>query len=384
MKNNFPSHLRSILLFFFGVGVLEYFVDSGDTPAFLKFPMVSLAVLIWILTIAVFEVSLSALKEMNAKEVSKEDKLKYEALKAEKINSNSQDLWIVFTNSTTLRSILIFFIGAGVLEYFVDSGEPPAFLKYPLVLLALFVLLLAIVVLNVSLKAFKAIDDKVVTAEEKLKYEAIKAEKAHLIPESIWSKLTKTRTLEDEDEIVLNHNYDGIRELDNVLPPWWVYLFYMTIVFALVYLIRFEILNEYNQEEEYIASVELAKTEFEAWKKTAKDYVDVSSVTVLTDISDLEAGKAIFIQNCAVCHKPDAGGSIGPNLTDDKWILGGGVKNIFKTISKGGRPDKGMEAWGKKGLKALDIQQLSSYILSLQGTNPPNAKKEEGEIWEKE
>lgn len=384
MKNYFPSHLRSILLFFLGVGVLEYFVDSGDTPAFLKFPMVSLAVLIWILAIAVFEVSFNALKEMEAIEVSPEDKLKYQALKAEKLTSDSQSIWLDFTSSTTLRSILIFFLGAGLLEYFVDSGEPPAFLKNPFVLLALLVLLLAIVVLDVSLKAFKAINSKVVTAEEKLKYDVIKAEKSHLITESLWSKLIKSSTIEDEDEIILNHNYDGIRELDNVLPPWWVYLFYMTIVFALIYLIRFEILNEYNQEEEYNASVELAKTEFEEWKKTAKDYVDVSSVTLLTDISDIDAGKAIFIQNCAVCHKPDGGGSIGPNLTDNKWILGGGVKNIFKTISKGGRPDKGMEAWGKKGLKAQEIQQLSSFILTLQGTNPPGAKKEEGEVWEGE
>ena len=343
MKNYFNTHLRSIFLFFFGVGVLEYFVDSGDTPAFLKYPMVSLAVLILLFAIVIFEVSFNAIKEMNALEVSEEDKRNYEILKAKNLTSSSQSLWNNFIESTTLRSILIFLLGVGILEYFVDSGAPPAFLKHPLALFALFVLLLIIIALNVSIKAFKALNSKVITEEEKLEYEANKIKNAHLIPESLWNKLTKSTTI--EEEVVLHHNYDGIRELDNVLPPWWVYLFYSTIVFALIYLIRFEVLNEYNQVEEYNASVELAHQEFEEWKKTAKDYVDVSSVTLLTDVSDLDSGKAIYIKNCAVCHKPDGGGSIGPNLTDDKWILGGGVKNIFKTISKGGRPNKGMEAW---------------------------------------
>jgi len=284
-----------------------------------------------------------------------------------------------------LRAPLIFFAGAGVLEFFVDSGKIPAFLQNPIVFAALLVLVLAIVVFEASYSALQSAKAKVVTEADKAKYMAFSADKENASSSSSsWlSGLTKAKRIEDEEEIVLTHNYDGIRELDNVLPPWWVYLFYATIVFAIIYAVRFQ-MNDLNQIEEYNTEVVEAKAAFEEWKKTAKDYVDVSSVALLTDKADLEAGKATFLQNCAVCHKPDGGGNIGPNLTDDKWILGGGVKNVFKTISKGGRPNKGMEAWAKKGLKAQQIQQVASYILSLQGTNPAGAKAAEGEVWKGE
>jgi len=286
-----------------------------------------------------------------------------------------------------LRAPLIFFTGAGLLEYFVDSGKVPAFLKNPAVFVALLLLVLTIVVFEASRSALQNANAKVVTAEDKANYMAFAADNKKGNSSSSTSSwlgsLTKAKRIEDEEEIVLTHNYDGIRELDNVLPPWWVYLFYASIIFAIIYAVRFG-MNDLNQIEEYNTEVAVAKAEFEEWKKTAPDYVDVSSVVALTETSDLNAGKETFLQNCAVCHKPDGGGSIGPNLTDDKWILGGGVKNIFKTISKGGRPNKGMEAWAKKGLKAQQIQQVSSYILSLQGTNPSGAKAAEGEVWKGE
>jgi len=282
-----------------------------------------------------------------------------------------------------LRAPLIFLAGAGLLEYFVDSGKIPAFLKNPLVFVALILLLLTIAVFEASTKALEAIKVKEVTEADKAKYAALSANNDNFSAPSWLSGLTKAKRIEDEEEIVLNHNYDGIRELDNVLPPWWVYLFYATIIFAIIYGVRF-MMNDINQVEEYNTEVVEAKAAFEEWKKTAKDYVDVSSVTLLTDKADLEAGKATFLKNCAVCHKPDAGGNIGPNLTDKYWLLGGGVKNIFTTISKGGRPNKGMEAWAKKGLKPQQIQQLASYIISLQGSNPAGAKKPQGEIWKGE
>jgi len=168
--------------------------------------------------------------------------------------------------------------------------------------------------------------------------------------------------------------------LDNKLPPWWVYGFYGTILFAVVYLVRFEVLNDYNQIEEYEIAVADAKIEVEKWKKTAKNLVDASTVTLLTESGDLKAGKTIFTTNCAVCHKADGGGGIGSNLADEHWILGGGIKNIFNTISEGGRSGKGMIAW-KNELKPLERAQVASYVLSFQGTTPAEPKDAEGELW---
>ena len=101
---------------------------------------------------------------------------------------------------------------------------------------------------------------------------------------------------------------------------------------------------------------------------------------ILTDASDLNTGKNIYLNNCAVCHKPDGGGGIGPNLTDEYWILGGGIKNIFKTVAEGGRNGKGMIAW-KNDLQPLEIAQVASYIMSFQNKISLEPKGPEGEIW---
>ena len=103
-------------------------------------------------------------------------------------------------------------------------------------------------------------------------------------------------------------------------------------------------------------------------------------MTLLTDKEALAEGKGIFTTNCVVCHRADAGGQIGPNLTDDKWILGGGIKNVFHTLVNGGRDGKGMISW-KGTLKPKEMQKVASYVLSLQGSNPKDPKVAEGEIW---
>jgi cytochrome c oxidase cbb3-type subunit 3 len=194
---------------------------------------------------------------------------------------------------------------------------------------------------------------------------------------------TKSKDIEEEQEIILDHNYDGIQELDNTLPPWWVYMFYATIVFAVVYLVRFHVLDGDNQIVEYDKAVAEARAELKKYKSTAPDLITAESVTLLTDAKDLGRGKAVFKLNCASCHIADGGGSIGPNLTDEFWILGGGVKNVFTTISNGGRDGKGMIAWNKT-LKAADIAKVASYVISLQGTTPANPKAPQGEKWVEE
>src|SRR5690606_25352753 len=133
-------------------------------------------------------------------------------------------------------------------------------------------------------------------------------------------------------EIVLDHDYDGIRELDNDLPPWWLYGFYISIIFAAVYLIKYHVFDGDNQIDEYETQLTEAKIAIDAYKKTARDLVDVNTVTLLADASDLSAGKTVYELNCVACHMADGGGGIGPNLTDSYWILGGDIKKVFNTV----------------------------------------------------
>lgn len=195
--------------------------------------------------------------------------------------------------------------------------------------------------------------------------------------------LTRSEPVENNELVLLDHNYDGIRELDNNLPPWWLYLFYGCIVFAAVYLVRYEILGGDNPEMELRKEMLQAKADLEEYKKTAPDQMDEKKVTQLTDAPALALGKSIFETNCAACHRADGGGQIGPNLTDDHWIFGGDIKNLFHTITNGGRDGKGMVAW-KGTLKPTQIQQVASYILSLQGTNPKDPKAAEGDLYVRE
>ena len=162
-------------------------------------------------------------------------------------------------------------------------------------------------------------------------------------------------------------------------------MFYGTILFGAIYLMRYHVFDGNDQTTEYLESVKIAEKKLEEYKNNApaKEVFDISKLEQLTDEASLKRGKAVFNLNCASCHGADGGGGIGPNLTDKYWILGGGIKEVFNTVSNGGRSGKGMIAWNKT-LKAKDIEKVSSYILSLQGTSPKSPKKAEGELWEEE
>jgi cytochrome c oxidase cbb3-type subunit 3 len=200
---------------------------------------------------------------------------------------------------------------------------------------------------------------------------------------NMYNKLLGSKPIEEEGEIILDHNYDGIKELDNNLPPWWIYSFYISIIFAAVYLLRFHVFDGQNQIDELETEIADARIAIEQYKKTAKNLVDINTVAQLTEAADLSAGKTIFETNCVACHMVDGGGGIGPNLTDEYWILGSDIKSVFKTISEGGRSGKGMISW-KSQLKPLEMAQVASYVLTFQGTTPANPKAPEGDIWESE
>ncbi|MEP7254461.1 MAG: cbb3-type cytochrome c oxidase N-terminal domain-containing protein [Ferruginibacter sp.] len=195
---------------------------------------------------------------------------------------------------------------------------------------------------------------------------------------------TKAVAVEKEADIMLDHNYDGIRELDNALPPWWKYGFYITIVIAFIYLLNFHVLGlGKNPTEEYNIEMENARIEKEIYDANNKDKVDENNVP-MADASGIQAGQQMFEANCVACHVKGAGGSqnpvsVGPNLTDDYWLHKGSLNDIYNTI-KNGYLDKGMQSWSSK-FNPKEISQLASYIKSLKGTNPPNAKLPQGEIY---
>ncbi|SFZ92571.1 cytochrome c oxidase cbb3-type subunit 3 [Flaviramulus basaltis] len=280
-----------------------------------------------------------------------------------------------------IRVIVIFFIIFGLTEFIIDSGEKPAFIEYPVVSLFLLLVMLILIAIEAIIGALENVMLLKLDEEAKARFLAEKETKYKFTwIKNIYKKLAGGKPIEEEAEIILDHNYDGIKELDNNLPPWWIWGFYASIVFAAIYLIRFHVFNGENQYDELETELADAKIAIEAYKKTAKNLVDVNTVTVLTDASDLSAGKTVFETNCIPCHMSDGGGGIGPNLTDKHWILGGDIKSVFKTISQGGRSGKGMISW-KQQLKPLEIAQVASYVLTFQGTTPANPKEPQGNLW---
>ena len=178
----------------------------------------------------------------------------------------------------------------------------------------------------------------------------------------------------ENEPLLLDHEVDGIRELDNKLPRWWVWLFNLTILFAAFYLLYYHVLKagdlsaaEYRQEMklgEEIKSAAMVK--FEA---------TMGSLEPSKDPIVLGEGKATFAMLCAPCHRADGGGLVGPNLTDDYWIHGSNFVDNVKTIWNG-VPAKGMITW-KTTLKPSQIYSVASFIYTLRGTHPPNPKPPE-------
>jgi len=200
-----------------------------------------------------------------------------------------------------------------------------------------------------------------------------------------WSNLdkkwmTKAVPIEKEADVLLDHDYDGIKELDNSLPPWWKYGFYITIVVAFIYIFNFHVSgNGKNPAQEYAAEMEAGKKQEEIYKAKTKDLVDENNVT-LADASGLAAGKGLYTQSCVACHGANGEGGIGPNLTDEYWLHGGALNDIYKTI-KIGYPEKGMQSW-QSMYSPVQIKELTSYVRSLLGTKPTNPKDPQGNLYQ--
>ena len=202
--------------------------------------------------------------------------------------------------------------------------------------------------------------------------------------DAVMSKVNKILTdvvpIEEEETIMLHHEYDGIRELDNNLPPWWVWMFYATIIFSVIYIFNYHILGTSDlQIAEYNKEVEQAEIEKEAYRKAMAMNIDETNAVEMTEASDLANGKKLFATNCVTCHAANGEGYIGPNLTDKAWIYGYDISSIYKTIRVGSPNGKMPEHESK--MNPIEIQQVASFVMSMpyaEGSEP------QGDIIEEE
>jgi cytochrome c oxidase cbb3-type subunit III len=181
---------------------------------------------------------------------------------------------------------------------------------------------------------------------------------------------------EPKDPLLLDHEVDGIKELDNNLPRWWVWLFYLTIIFSVIYMGYYHVFHAGElQAKEYAREFKRG----EEIKSTviAKFESSLGSLAPETNSLTLSKGQQTFMTMCAPCHRPDGGGLVGPNLCDDYWIHGSNFIDNLKTIING-VPEKGMITW-RGVLKPSEIQAVASYIYTLRGTKPPNPKPPENQ-----
>jgi len=279
-------------------------------------------------------------------------------------------------NSGKISGVIIFFLISGTLQaqqnltmqkesdWSVGEIDPLTF--YSLVAFLIFETAIALFFLNqirILLSEYKS--KSLVKVKERV---------------TLMDKLNASVSVEKEREILLDHNYDGIRELDNSLPPWWKYMFYATCIWAVIYLIHFHILKTgKSQLQEYEQEMAEGKAQVEKYRKRSAENVDENNIAVLTDASSLDEGKSIFTEFCVACHGNSGEGGLGPNIADDYWLHGGSIKDVFKSV-KYGWPEKGMKSWQQE-LNPKKMHQVSSYILSLSGTNPSGAKAAQGELY---
>lgn len=235
-------------------------------------------------------------------------------------------------------------------------------------------LVLAFFVVNKAMNVMKEVSLKAQGRWE----EATEKEKS--AESALMQSLTAAVPVERENEILTDHDYDGIQELDNRLPPWWLWGFYASIVFAVVYLFRFHVTDSgLSSAEEFATEMQAAEMQIEQTAAAGGAVeIDIDNLMQLTDATSLAAGREIFESTCFSCHQKDGGGAAGPNLTDAYWIHGGSMKDVYNTIHDG-VPGTAMLPW--KRLRPTKVHQVASYVMALQGTTPANPKAAEGELY---
>ena len=249
-------------------------------------------------------------------------------------------------------------------------------LTIALIVVMAVILLAAWMVLRAVQTMVRVTMPQVLADEKAAKAEAKKARQNE--GRTWWHKLMGLHALSEEKDLVIEHAYDGIKELDNPVPAWFNGMFYASVVFAVVYLCVYHVFGwGMNQDQEYEHEMAIAEQARQEWLAQSSNNIDENNVTVDLSPETVAAGQAIFSQNCIACHGGQGEGGIGPNLTDEYWLHGGEVKDVFRTV-KYGVLDKGMVPW-EQSLTPAQLAEVTNYIISLRGTNPPNAKDPQGD-----
>lgn len=282
-----------------------------------------------------------------------------------------------------IRLIFLSFFVLAITPAFAEdgsllSGETMNYIDFGAIILAMITLCIA---LYMVLKAFRIVTQILLGPEELKEKKAdkavLKAERKAARADRI-NKIFSLKPMSEEQSILIPHEYDGIQELNNPTPGWFMYLFYATMIFAAGYLLIYHVFGVGQlQYDEYKTEMAVAAKEKAMFLAKSADKVDENTVKLTTDAGVLAAGKSIFQQRCAACHGNNAQGMVGPNLTDDYWLHGNKINDLFKTI-KYGVQSKGMPTWESQ-LTPKQISNVANYIKSLHGSNPANPKEPQGD-----
>lgn len=271
-------------------------------------------------------------------------------------------------------NILILTASATAAQWTLGSGNLYNDLLIIALVIVMISLLLSAVVVQKALKVIINLTMPELAKEEKEK----KKKKKKITWNGFWNWFLELRPIEEEKDVEIDHEYDGIKELNNPIPVWFNALFYSTVVFGVVYLLVYHVFGwGLNQDQEYEREMAMAEKAKQEYLSQAANLFDESTITIDETGTLAAAGKSIFVANCVVCHGALGEGGIGPNLVDDYWIHGGEIGDVFRVV-KYGVPDKGMVPW-EQTLTPGQIAEVSNYIVSLRGTTPPNAKEPQGE-----
>ncbi len=282
-----------------------------------------------------------------------------------------------------LRIILSLFLIAAIQPAFAEddhsllTGTQQNYIGYGAIVALMLLFIIAMLVILRSIKVLTKIILKSEGYSDEQIVSELKPVKAKKSENNVWLKLLSLKPLSQEKDLLIEHEYDGIQELDNPAPAWFMYLFYATITFAVCYLLIYHVFNIAPlQYDEYKNEVAQAAVANKAYLSKAGNMVDENTVKLTRDPVVLAAGKTVFMANCLACHGAQGQGMIGPNLTDDYWLHGSKIGDLFKSI-KYGVPAKAMPTW-EKLLSPKQISDVANYVKSLHGTNPPNPKAPQG------
>jgi cytochrome c oxidase cbb3-type subunit 3 len=253
-------------------------------------------------------------------------------------------------------------------------GETMNYIGYGAIVLTLITLIIAMLTV---LKAFKIVTKILLGPEAAEAGKAARKEEKKAARANRLNKLLSLKPLSEENSILLEDDYDGIKELDNPTPAWFMYLFYVTIAFGIGYLLIYHVFGVGQlQYDEYRTEMAAAAKQKAAFLAKSADKVDENTVKLTTDAGVLTSGKSVFQERCAACHGNNGQGMVGPNLTDDYWLHGNKINDVFKTI-KYGVQSKGMPTWESQ-LTPKQISEVANYVESLHGSNPANPKEPQG------